>query len=198
MAKTALIIVDVQHDFLPGGSLGVPDGDQIIEPLIEFGKKVDQVVFTRDWHPSNHVSFSDNPEFVDKSWPSHCVQHTNGAFIDRRLRDAFPQAAVFSKGDNPDVEEYSGWNARLPDGLKLSEFFFTDENEVESLYVAGLALDYCVNNTAVDAWFNIGGGETEVIVLTDLTRPVAYQTGIDAAISMSYNGILLVPSTSAI
>lgn len=179
---TALIIVDVQRDFLPGGALGVTDGHRIIRPLIDFGKSymIDHVVLTRDWHPADHISFSDEPKFVDKSWPSHCVQGTPGAEIDPEIIEAFPDAPIVSKGYDRDVEAYSGFDGTLSDGTTLDEYLHN--NFVAGVFVGGLALDYCVKATAFGAWHS----GFAVDVLLDLTRPVTYLTGALAVADLAH------------
>lgn len=186
--STALIIVDVQRDFLPGGALAVPDGHQVIPVLEDFSSllAIDHVVLTRDWHPANHMSFSDDPEFVDGSWPSHCVQNTPGADIDHHLDKFVRVAPWFSKGTNPTVEAYSGFDGVSDSGGSLLEYL--RGCEVETVYIGGLALDYCVKATALDA---VEYG-FETIVLIDGTRPVTYETGLQAAVEMADAGVVFV------
>lgn len=150
MSNSALIVVDVQEDFV-SGSLAVPDGEQVIDAIINEARAgdYDLVVFTRDWHPADHFSFSDEPEFRDGSWPSHCVQGTPGAEIDPRLREAFPDAPVFSKGADSQVEAYSGFDGYDDEGTRLLDYL--DAAEVDDVAVVGLATDYCVKATAIDA-----------------------------------------------
>jgi nicotinamidase/pyrazinamidase len=205
MNKT-LICVDVQRDFLPGGALGVPDGHEVIPVLIDMMDDVDVIVLTRDWHPSNHVSFSDAPEFVDKSWPAHCVQGTEGAEIDWKLfsaaLDTGKPVLLVHKGDERDTEEYSGfgghvadaWN--LPDGVSYDDFVDEYQNpvsfywgldilSVEEIRIGGLALDYCVKATAIDSR-SIFGNTT---VYLNATRPVAFLTGAMAIVDMAKSGV---------
>src|SRR3954470_6108755 len=110
----ALIAVDVQPDFLPGGSLGVPDGDQVIPELIKMMDDVDVIVLTRDWHPEDHISFSDNPEYVDGSWPKHCVEFTPGAVFHPDIlvaaQNSGKPVVLVHKGFEHDVEAYSGFD----------------------------------------------------------------------------------------
>ena len=189
--SSALIIVDVQRDFLPGGALGVPDGHRVIRPLIAMGDSymVDHVVLTRDWHPADHVSFSDEPQFKDRSWPAHCVQDTWGAEIDSEIMEAFPNAPIFSKGFQSDTEAYSGFYGRDLDRLDedVSHLaYLLGALDVGHVYVGGLALDYCVAATVLDA-YSAGFNAT---VLIDATRPVSYVTGALAVADMAhYSGI---------
>lgn len=189
----ALICVDVQYDFLPGGPLGVPDGHQVIRPLIELMDDVDVIVLTRDWHPENHVSFS-------TFWPMHCVEGTPGARWDAELlaaaTDTGKPVLLVHKGFDPDKEAYSGFDGTVvgilndPQGddfrdATLKQAFTA--LSVSKVLVGGLALDYCVEATARDAKFN--GYQTTVYL--DATRPVAYQTGTKAVRDLALNGVYL-------
>jgi nicotinamidase/pyrazinamidase len=135
----ALIVVDVQNDFCPGGALAVPHGDAVIEPLNWLMRQHDVVVATRDWHPPDHSSFAEQ----GGPWPVHCVQDTHGAQLRSDLdRDALD--AVINKGQDRETEGYSGF-----EGTDLERIL--RERGVERVHVGGLALDYCVKNTALDA-----------------------------------------------
>ena len=141
--KDAIIVVDVQNCFLPGGALGVEEGDEIIPVLNKLIPKFETKVFTRDWHPSDHCSFSDDPEFKDKSWPPHCVRNTEGAEFgpDLKVPD---DAIIISKADDPEKEAYSGFqDTELTDKLK--------ERGVERVFIGGLATDFCVKFTTLHA-----------------------------------------------
>jgi nicotinamidase/pyrazinamidase len=135
----ALIVVDAQNDFCPGGALAVPDGDAVVEPINRLARESDFVVATRDWHPPDHRSF----EQQGGPWPVHCVCGTGGAElhpgIERGLIDA-----VVDKGQAVDGEGYSGF-----EGTELERLL--RERGVDAVDVAGLALDYCVKATALDA-----------------------------------------------
>ncbi|MGQ9479047.1 MAG: nicotinamidase [Thermoproteota archaeon] len=142
-SRSALIVVDVQNDFMPNGALPVRNGDKVVEPLnkyIElFEKNGGLIVFTRDWHPPNHVSFKNR----GGPWPSHCVKGTRGAEFHHLLR--IPRDAVIvSKADEPDKEAYSGFQ-----GTKLASIL--RERKVEKVFIGGLATDYCVKSTVLDA-----------------------------------------------
>ncbi len=139
----ALLVVDVQNDFCPGGPLAVPDGDMVVSVVNRLLDKFDHLVFSRDWHPSDHVSFSEEPEFRHGSWPRHCVQHTPGAEFHPDLRVP-SDALIVDKATEPDAEAYSAF-----DGTGLAEQL--KERGVARVFVAGLATDYCVKNTALDA-----------------------------------------------
>jgi nicotinamidase/pyrazinamidase len=141
--KSALIVVEVQRDFCPGGSLPIKGGDRIIEPLnaliSRFEEEDRPVFFTRDWHPADHCSFRSR----GGPWPLHCVKNTPGAEFHPSLH--LPKGAiVISKATTKDVEAYSGFQGtHLAGELKTLG--------MEKLYVAGLATDYCVKNTVLDA-----------------------------------------------
>jgi len=137
----ALIIVDVQRDFLPGGPLGVPDGDAVIERINELarGGEFDVVLATRDWHPQDHSSFSAQ----GGPWPAHCVQDTSGAELAPEL-DHERIDAVIDKGASREGEGYSGFETGELGTLLRTE-------RVTELTITGLATDYCVAATARDA-----------------------------------------------
>lgn len=161
MRKKALILVDLQNDFCPGGALAVPEGDQVIEVANRMQKHFDLVVATQDWHPAEHKSFAVNhggkepgqvielagmPQVL---WPAHCVQGTPGAELVEGL-DKDRIARVFQKGTDPDIDSYSGFydnGHRKATGLTD----FLREREVIDVYILGLATDYCVKFTALDA-----------------------------------------------
>jgi len=139
----ALLIVDIQNDFCPGGALAVPDGDQVVPVLnrwIEDARQAGVLILTsRDWHPPNHMSFKDR----GGPWPVHCVQNTPGARFHPALR--LPAGTtVINKATRPDREAYSAFEETpLPSLLQ--------EKEVRRLWIGGLTLDYCVQFTALDA-----------------------------------------------
>lgn len=161
MPLETLIIVDVQHDFLPGGALPVPEGDQVIPAINQLQKQFELVVATQDWHPAGHGSFaSSHPgkrpgEVIELHglpqvlWPDHCVQGTFGAELARGL-DTARIARVFQKGTDPAVDSYSGFfdNGHRHD-TGLADYL--RQQGVQVVHVAGLATDYCVKYTALDA-----------------------------------------------
>jgi len=141
--EDALIIVDVQVDFCPGGALPVPEGDKIIPVLNEYIKRFDAagalIVATRDWHPPNHASFKAQGGL----WPPHCIQGTEGAKFHPNLK--LPErAVVVSKATDPFKEAYSGF-----EGTNLNEEL--RKTGVKRVFVGGLATEYCVKNTVLDA-----------------------------------------------
>ncbi len=135
----ALIVVDVQNDFCPGGALAVPDGDAVVEGVNRLAAQSEFVVATRDWHPADHGSFVEQ----GGPWPVHCVAGTSGAELHAGI-DADLIDAVVDKGQAADREGYSGF-----EGTDLERLL--REHDVDAVDVAGLALDYCVKATALDA-----------------------------------------------
>lgn len=156
----ALILVDVQHDFLPGGSLAVEDGHAVIGPLNDaiaaFGAAGLPVVATRDWHPSDHMSFAEQ----GGPWPPHCVADTEGAQFEESLQIP-ADAIIVSKASRQETDAYSGF-----EGTDLHQRL--QALGVSRVYVGGLATDYCVLNTVLDAR-RLGYG---VVLLTDAVRAV--------------------------
>jgi len=156
-----LILVDIQNDFLPGGSLAVPNGDQVIPVANEVQSQFDLVLATQDWHPANHASFAANhrgkqpgetielgglPQIL---WPTHCVQDTAAAeFAEQLNTQAFDR--VIRKGTDPHIDSYSGF---FDNGKKKSTGLadYLKQQQVEEVTVMGLATDYCVKFTALDA-----------------------------------------------
>jgi nicotinamidase/pyrazinamidase len=134
-----LIVVDVQNDFCSGGALTVPDGDAVVEPINRLVERFPVVVATRDWHPPDHLSFSEQ----GGPWPPHCVQGTPGAELHPGLR-AEAIDAVVDAGYEPQLEGYSGFEETDLERVLR-------QRDVDTVHVAGLALDYCVRATALDA-----------------------------------------------
>ena len=180
----ALIVVDAQNDFCPGGSLAVKDGDQVIPVLNRLLPRFKTQVFTRDWHPPDHVSFVSEPKFVDKSWPPHCVRDTPGAAFHPRLQVP-PDAIIVSKAEDREVEAYSGFQGTgLAQKLK--------KRGVTRVLVGGLATDYCVLFTILDA---IAAGFAAVVIL-DACRGVDIPPGTadQAVAKMKKAGALAIAS----
>jgi len=178
----ALVIVDVQNDFCPGGALPVPEGDRVVPVINAIQPRFPLVVATQDWHPPGHVSFAATHgrkpgEVVEFGglqqvlWPVHCVQGTPGADFRQDL-DRSRWARVFQKGIDPHIDSYSGFfdnGRRRSTGLED----FLREKGVSRVFVCGLATDYCVRWTALDA--RALGFET--LVVEDACRGVELQPG---------------------
>lgn len=159
--KAALIVVDMQNDFMPGGALGVPGADQLIPLINQLILLFPLTVGTLDWHPKDHISFADNhpgkkigdtilvSDLPQTLWPVHCVQNTAGAQFATGLNIS-RFAAVFHKGTDPKIDSYSTFfdNARLKE-TGLSDYL--RKARIEDLYFAGVATDYCVLYSVLDA-----------------------------------------------
>lgn len=143
-----LIVVDIQRDFLPGGALSAPDGDRVLLPLANLARQADLVIASRDWHPNNHFSFSDDPLYQDGSWPPHCVQKTRGAQLHPSIRKYADY--VISKGMNRNEEAYSAFQGKTLRPVRTLEEILR-ASPIEIVVVGGLVLDYCVRYTALDA-----------------------------------------------
>lgn len=179
----ALLIIDVQNDFLPGGALAVPHGDEVIDAVNELIPQYDVVVATQDWHPPNHQSFAaQHPQRaigdvvrlgdVDQVlWPTHCVQGEPGAELSNRL-NPYDIDHVIRKGAHPQIDSYSAFfdNARQQ-STGLAEYLRS--RGVDKVHVAGLATDYCVKATALDA---VEQG-FRVVLLQHAVRGVDLQPG---------------------
>ena len=177
----ALIIVDLQNDFITGGSLPVEEGDLIINDineLAEIFKKSGQVILTQDWHPPDHLSFASNhpgkkpgDEYHSKGigpvlWPDHCVQNSEGAIFHKDLKTELADK-IIQKGKNPDIDSYSGFL----DNDKKSETGLANylkSQRIKRIFICGLALDYCCYATAMDG-IDFG---FDVYFLIDLTKGI--------------------------
>ncbi|MFO8057239.1 MAG: nicotinamidase [bacterium] len=181
----ALIVVDVQNDFLPGGSMGVKDGDAVVPVINLLLPMFTTRVFTRDWHPEDHVSFSSEPEFTDMSWPPHAVRGTWGAEFHPDLK--VPEDAVIvSKAPERDKEAYSGFQA-----TDLARQL--GDKGAKRVFVGGVATDYCVKFTVQDALKE--GFETYVIVDACRAVDVPEGNGQAALDDMEKQGAKLVNSS---
>jgi nicotinamidase/pyrazinamidase len=177
--RDALILVDVQRDFCPGGKLAVSGGDEVVPVL---NRWIDAaagagatVAVSRDWHPSDHVSFAPR----GGPWPEHCVQDTEGAELHPLLRTP-ADAILISKGTSPDFDQYSAFDRTgLADALR--------SRGVDRVWIGGLAQDVCVRATVLDAVRE--GFETHVLV--DATRPVEAAAGDHALREMAAAGAAL-------
>lgn len=181
----ALIVVDVQYDFLPDGALAVNDGDAVVDIINRIRDRFDITIFTQDYHPVNHCSFSVNGGI----WPVHCVEATHGADIHAELLRE--NDIVVKKGINSIIDSYSGFydnerksKTELDNILKLYK--------VDTVYICGLATDYCVKFTAIDA---VREGYNTFLVI-DACRGVNIHPGdIDKAImEMQINDVTILTS----
>jgi len=174
----ALVIVDMQRDFMPGGPLATPKGDELVPLINKLMEAFPVVLATKDWHPKDHVSFADNHpgkkpgetvmahDIEQILWPTHCVQGTTGADFVEGLNEKKIEA-IFEKGVDPEVDSYSTFfdNAKLRDtGLDA----YLRKRGVDSVTLVGIATDYCVLFSALDAC-RLGW---DVTVITDATRPI--------------------------
>ena len=162
--RKALIVVDVQNDFCPGGSLAVAQGDEVVAPLNklmkEFLDRGEPVYKTRDWHREKTKHFA----IYGGTWPIHCVQNTRGAEFHSDLLDD-PRITVISKGFDERADGYSGF-----DGTQLAQLL--RDEEVKEIWVGGLATDYCVKETVIDGVHN----GFKVKALADAMRAVNVKT----------------------
>jgi nicotinamidase/pyrazinamidase len=166
----ALSVTDMQNDFLPGGALGVPEGDKIIpyvnRAIALFKKNNLSIFFTRDWHPADHCSFKGQ----GGPWPPHCVQNTSGADFSPKLK--IPKGSIIiSKGTEKGSEQYSTLGGLDADGNTETDLM--KKSGIRRIFIAGLATDYCVLNSVKDA---LAEGY-EVYVLTDAIRAVDVNPG---------------------
>lgn len=173
-----LVVVDMQADFLPGGPLGVPGGDEIVAGINALARRFQHVVLTADWHPAGHISFASThgkrafedvveaPYGVQALWPEHCVQGTGGAEIAEGIE--IPHAEMLlRKGFRAEIDSYSAF-VENDKHTRTGLAGFLRERELHRLFFVGLALDFCVGYSALDA-HRLG---FEPIVVEDLTRAV--------------------------
>ena len=173
-----LIVVDVQYDFLPGGSLAVAGGDEIVPLINTLARHFTNVVFTQDWHPADHISFASQhkgkapfetielPYGTQVLWPDHCVWNSRGAELSADLDIPHGQL-ILRKGYVRQIDSYSGFqeaDRETPTGLAG----YLNERDIGRLYVVGLATDFCVGWTAIDA----AAGGFDVTVIEDATRAI--------------------------
>jgi nicotinamidase/pyrazinamidase len=196
-----LIVVDMQYDFLPGGSLAVAGGDEIVPLINTLAKRFTNVVLTQDWHPADHISFAtQHPgksafETVDLDygtqvlWPDHCVWGSHGAEISQDLDIPHAQL-IIRKGYNRSIDSYSGFQEADRETLTGLAGYLS-ERDVGRLYVVGLAADFCVAWTALDG---VAGG-FDVTVIEDATRGIDNAGSLDRAwADMKEAGVVRVAS----
>lgn len=201
----ALVIVDLQNDFCPGGALEVPEGDQIVPLVNKLVEHFDHVIQTQDWHPNGHQSFaSSHPEHdpfdvieVDYGeqvlWPDHCVQGSEGAEFHPDL-DTTPTELIIRKGFRREIDSYSAFYEN--DGTTTTGLAgYLREREIDTLYLCGLATDFCVKWSAVD-----GRKEGfDVYVIEDATRGIDQEGSLAQAWEeMNEAGVQVVSSDAAL
>lgn len=197
----ALLIIDVQNDFCPGGKLAVAEGDQIIPIINNLQKQFDHIVLTQDWHPNNHQSFAKNhpdkkpydtilmPYGEQVLWPEHCVQDSDGAEFHQALHTHSAQC-IIRKGFRPEIDSYSAFfenDQQTSTGLHG----FLSDQAINELYICGLATDFCVKWSALDA---IKLGYTTFLV-KDAVRGIDLNNSLEQAfVEMSTNGVQYIQS----
>lgn len=201
----ALLVVDLQNDFCPGGALAVPEGDTIVPTVNELVHSFDRVVQTQDWHPAGHQSFaSSHPDHAPMDvievdygeqvlWPDHCVQGTEGAEFHPDL-DTTQSDLIIRKGFRPDIDSYSAFYEN--DGeTRTGLAGYLRERSIDTLYLCGLAADFCVKWSALD-------GRTEdfdVYVIEDATRGIDQNGSLAQAWDeMNEAGVQIISSEAAL
>lgn len=195
----ALIVIDQQNDFCPGGALAVPEGDQIVQGINALMADFDAVILTQDWHPAGHSSFAsshngkspydvvDMPYGAQVLWPDHCIQGSMGAKFHMELQQDRADL-IIRKGYNPAIDSYSAFFENDHETATGLEGYLRSRG-ISQLTLVGLALDFCVNFSAVDA-ANLG---FEVTVRRDLCRAIDLNGSLAAALDgMQAAGVTLV------
>jgi nicotinamidase/pyrazinamidase len=181
-----LLVIDVQNDFCPGGALAVPDGDQVIPVINRTAARFSHIVFTQDWHPFGHLSFaSSHPgrkpfesiamQYGEQTlWPDHCVQGTKGAAFHADLQ--IPEAElILRKGFHPEIDSYSAFQEN-DRATKTGLAGYLKERGLERVFIAGLAYDYCVRYSAVDA----RAAGLSAVVIEDACRAINLDDSVEA------------------
>ncbi len=200
--KNVLMMIDIQNDFCPGGSLAVPNGDAIVKLANQLQPNFDLVVASLDWHPQDHISFASNNvgsklgdvvmanDISQTLWPDHCIQNTWGAEFHSDL-DVARIDKIFYKGVDRTIDSYSAFYDNA--GLRSTGLInYLHENNVGDVYILGLATDFCVKNTCIDAARS--GFKTHLIL--DACRGIDLNKGdIDKAlVEMQQHGVILMQS----
>ncbi|PNB46892.1 bifunctional nicotinamidase/pyrazinamidase [Pseudomonas sp. GW456-12-10-14-LB2] len=200
--RTALLVIDVQNDFIPGGQLAVPEGDLIVPLINRLAGQFKQVVIAQDWHPAGHASFASShpgrqpydviqlPYGEQTLWPDHCIQGSRGAEFHSGL-DLPHAQLIIRKGCNPDIDSYSAFlEADRVTTTGLAGYL--KERGIETVYMVGLALDFCVMFSALDAR---AAGFNAFVVL-DACRAIDLNGSLASAIErMQVAGVGLIQST---
>lgn len=181
----ALIVINVQNDFYPGGALEISGGELIIPIINDLIPRFEMVVYLRDWHPENYCNFATNPKFTAGSWPVHCVANTHGADFHPELFFNL-NAVVIDKGTEADLETYSGFQ-----GTNLAKSLH--KLGITSLFITGMTTDYSVKATALDA---LKEGFT-VYVIADAVKGFDNPPGTvaEAITGMKQAGIKVITAT---
>ncbi|MGU9850442.1 bifunctional nicotinamidase/pyrazinamidase [Pseudomonas koreensis] len=203
--RSALLVIDVQNDFTPGGQLAVPEGDLIVPLINRLSGLFKQVIIAQDWHPSGHASFASShpgrkpydviqlPYGEQVLWPDHCVQGTTGAGFHSELKLPHAQL-IIRKGCNPDIDSYSAFleaDRRTTTGLAG----YLKERGIDTVYMVGLALDFCVMFSALDA----RAAGFNAFVLLDACRAIDMEGSLAAAMErMQTAGVGLIQSNQLI
>ena len=186
-ADDALIVVDIQYDFLPGGSLAVAGGDEIIEPINALSRRFRNVIQTQDWHPAGHISFASSHEGMapfqivelpygpQVLWPDHCVIGTRGAEFSVALDIPHVQT-IIRKGYRETIDSYSGFKEN-DHSTQTGLAGYLRERGLKRLFICGLATDFCVAWTAEDG---LAAG-SETVVIEDATRAIDTAGSLEAA-----------------
>lgn len=201
-SRAALLVIDVQNDFIPGGQLPVPEGDLIVPLINRLARQFSQVVIAQDWHPPGHASFASRhpgkqpfdsiqlPYGEQTLWPEHCVQGTAGAGFHPDL-DLPHAQLIIRKGCNPEIDSYSAFleaDRRTTTGLSG----YLKERGIDTVYMVGLALDFCVMFSALDAR---AAGFNAYVVL-DACRAIDMNGSLQSAMErMQSAGVELIQST---
>ena len=198
--------VDIQNDFTPGGSLAVAGGDEVVRPFNNVANWVRYetglVVFTRDWHPEETNHFGNPPNF-NTTWPVHCVANTLGAQFHPDL-DVTEHDTVMSKGMEKDEDAYSGFQAHAHNGSTLETIIYPVRHDRVAVFIGGLATDYCVKATVLDALKYADKFEddplrdVDVFVLADAIRAVDPFKGFGAVEEMKSAGARFVTSDEVV
>ncbi|QJI39972.1 bifunctional nicotinamidase/pyrazinamidase [Pseudomonas sp. ADAK2] len=202
-SRTALLVIDVQNDFIPGGQLAVPEGDLIVPLINQLGGQFKQVIIAQDWHPAGHASFASShpgrqpyemiqlPYGEQTLWPVHCVRDTPGSALHADL-DLPHAQLIIRKGCNPDIDSYSAFlEADRTTTTGLAGYL--KERGIDTVYMVGLALDFCVMYSALDAR---AAGFNAIVVL-DACRAIDLDGSLAAAIErMQVAGVGLIQSTA--
>lgn len=184
---SVLLVIDMQYDFMPGGALAVAEGDTLVPLINRLGEQFQGVVITQDWHPAGHISFASShssrlpfetttlPYGLQTLWPDHCIQGSHGAQLHADL-DLPHAQLILRKGCNSHIDSYSAFleaDRQTPTGLAS----YLKERGVQNVYVVGLALDFCVAWSALDA--RAAGFTT--LVVADACRAIDMNGSLDKA-----------------